>query len=139
MKDEATGFCLAIKTGRHLQHLHVTAVLRELITRYGRPRAIRSDNGSELLAGALQDELNKNGILLANIEPGKPWQNGSNESFNGTFRKECLNAEVFTSLTEARVMIEKWRCRYNERRPHSSQNYITPAMAYFGLREMRKI
>jgi putative transposase len=139
VKDEATGFCLAIKTGRHLQHLHVTAVLRELITRYGRPRAIRSDNGSELLAGALQDELNKNGILLANIEPGKPWQNGSNESFNGTFRKECLNAEVFTSLTEARVMIEKWRCRYNERRPHSSQNYITPAMAYFGLREMRKI
>ncbi len=138
MKDEATGYCLAIKTGRHLQHQDVKRVLRELITRYGRPRAIRSDNGSELLAEALQEELKKHAIKLANIEPGKPWQNGSNESFNGTFRKECLNAEVFTCLTEARVMIEKWRCRYNERRPHSSQNYITPEMAYFGLREMRK-
>ena len=126
------------KTGRHLQHGHVKAVLRELITRYGTPRAIRSDNDSELLAEALQEEIDKRGIQLANIEPGKPWQNGSNESFNGTFRKECLNAEVFASLTEARVVIEQWRCRYNERRPHSSQKYITPEMAYFGLHEIRK-
>ena len=87
---------------------------------------------------ALQEEIDKRGIQLANIEPGKPWQNGSNESFNGTFRKECLNAEIFASLTEARVVIENWRRRYNERRPHSSQNYITPEMAYFGLREMRR-
>jgi hypothetical protein len=72
------------------------------------------------------------------MAPGKPWQNGSNESFNGTFRKECLNAEIFASLTEARVIIEKWRRRYNERRPHSSQNYITPEMAYFGVRENGK-
>lgn len=67
-------------------------------------------------------------------EPGKPWQNGSNESFNGTIRRECLNAEIFGSLTEARVVIERWRRRYNERRPHSSQNYATPEMTYFGLR-----
>jgi putative transposase len=138
VKDEATGYCLAIKTGRHLQHQHVKTVLQALITRYGTPRAIRSDNGSELLAEALQKEIDKRGIQLANIEPGKPWQNGSNESFNGTFRRECLNAEMFASLTEARVVIEQWRCRYNERRPHSSQNYITPEMAYFGLREIRK-
>ena len=138
MKDEATGYCLAIKTGRSLQHRHVISLLRELITRYGRPRAIRSDNGSELLAAALCQEMDKHGIRLANIEPGKPWQNGSNESFNGTFRKGCLNAEVFSSLTEARVVIEQWRSRYNDRRPHSSQNYVTPAMAYFGLTEMRK-
>ena len=138
VKDEATGYCLAIKTGRHLQHQHVKAVLRELITRYGTPRAIRSDNGTELLAEALQEEIDKRGIQLANIEPGKPWQNGSNESFNGTFRRECLNAEMFASLTEARVVIEQWRCRYNERRPHSSQNYITPEMAYFGLRGIGK-
>jgi len=138
VKDEATGYCLAIQTGRRLQNQHVRALLGELITRYGCPRAIRSDNGSELLAVALREELDKHGIRLANIDPGKPWQNGSNESFNGTFRKECLNAEVFASLTEARVVIEQWRRRYNERRPHSSQNYITPAMAYFGLREMRK-
>ena len=138
VKDEATGYCLAIQTGRRLQNQHVRALLGELITRYGCPRAIRSDNGSELLAVALREELDKHGIRLANIDPGKPWRNGSNESFNGTFRKECLNAEVFASLTEARVVIEQWRRRYNERRPHSSQNYITPAMAYFGLREMRK-
>jgi len=138
VKDEATGYCLAIKTGRHLQHRHVTAVLRELITRYGGPRAIRSDNGGELVAAALKAEMRKHGIQPANIDPGKPWQNGSNESFNGTFRRECLNAEIFASLTEARVVIEQWRRRYNERRPHSSQNYITPEMAYFGLREMRR-
>jgi putative transposase len=138
VKDEATGYCLKIETGRHLQHQNVREVLRDLVTRYGRPRAIRSDNGSEFLAKALCIEMEKQGIKLANIEPGKPWQNGSNESFNGTFRKECLNAEIFGSLTEARVVIEKWRQRYNERRPHSSQNYITPEMAYFGLTEMRK-
>ena len=107
-----------------------------MITRFGLPQAIRSDNGSELLAAALQEQMKTYGIRLANIEPGKPWQNGSNES--GTFRKECLNAEIFASLAEARVIIEKWRRRYNERRPHSSQNYITPAMAYFGVREKRK-
>ena len=126
------------KTERRLQHQLVKVLLGELITRFGRPRAIRSDNGKELVAAALREELEKQHIQLANIDPGKPWQNGSCESFNGTFRKECLNAEVFTCLTEARVVIEKWRCRYNQRRPHSSQNYITPEMAYFGLSEMRK-
>ncbi len=86
VKDEATGYCLAIKTGRYLQSQHVKAVLRELIIRYGIPRAIRSDNGAELLALVLREELEKHDIKLANIEPGKPWQNGSNESFNGIFR-----------------------------------------------------
>ena len=138
VKDEATGYCLAIETQRHLRHTDVKALLKELIARYGRPRAIRSDNGSELLATALREEIDRHGILLANIQPGKPWQNGSNESFNGTFRRECLNAEIFTSLTEARVVIEGWRRRYNEHRPHSSQNYVTPAMAYFGNRQQRK-
>ena len=138
IKDEATGYCLAIKSGRHLQHQHVRDVLKELIVRHGAPRAIRCDNGGEFLAETLQKDLARRGIKLANIEPGKPWQNGSNESFNGTFRKECLNAEIFASLMEARVVIERWRRRYNERRPHSSQNYLTPAMAYFGLTKMRK-
>ncbi len=138
VKDEATGFCLAIKTARHLRHQDVKATMIELISRYGTPRAIRSDNGSELVAAALREEIEKRGILHANIEPGKPWQNGSNESFNGTFRRECLNAEIFGSLMEAQVVIERWRRRYNERRPHSSQGYITPEMAYFGLREKQK-
>jgi len=138
VKDEATGFCLAIKVDRSLRSEDVKAVLRELITRYGRPRAIRCDNGSEFLADILREELERQDIVLANIDPGKPWQNGSNESFNGTFRKECLNAEIFASLMEARVIIEQWRSRYNEERPHSSQNYITPAMAFFGLTKPRK-
>jgi len=138
VKDEATGFCLAIKTSRHLRHTDVLDLMNQLIVRFGKPKAIRSDNGSELLAQALQQAMRKHGIKLANIEPGKPWQNGSNESFNGTFRRECLNAEIFASLTEARVIIERWRQRYNERRPHSSQNYITPEMAYFGNRRIRK-
>jgi putative transposase len=106
--------------------------------RYHNTETLRCDNGREFLADALRQEIERRGILLANIEPGKPWQNGSNESFNGTFRKECLNAEIFASLMEARVVIEQWRRRYNDERPHSSQNYITPAMAFFGLTTMRK-
>ena len=138
VKDEATGYCLAIHVSRSIISADVITLLRQLITRFGAPRAIRSDNGSELVANALQAELKKRTITIANIEPGKPWQNGSNESFNWTFRKECLNAEIFASLTEARVLIEQWRRRYNEHRPHSTQNYVTPEMAYFGLREIRK-
>ena len=138
VKDEATGYCLAIRVGRSFVSTDLVKLLRELITRFGAPRAIRSDNGSELLAGILREEMQKRNITLANIDPGKPWQNGSNESFNSTFRKECLNAEIFASLTEARVLIEQWRCRYNERRPHSSQHYVTPEMAFFGLRAFRK-
>ena len=71
-------------------------------------------------------------IQIATIDPGKPWQNGSNESFDGTFRNECLNAEIFGSLMEARVVIEQWRQKNNQQRSHSSQYYITPEMAHFG-------
>jgi putative transposase len=138
VKDEATSFCLAIHVGRSITSSDVIEILRKLITRFGAPRAIRSDNGGELVAHALQKEMRKREIAIANIDPGKPWQNGSNESFNWTFRKECLNAEIFASLTEAQVLIEQWRRRYNERRPHSSQQYVTPEMAYFGLRELRR-
>jgi putative transposase len=137
VKDEATGFYLAIKVDRHLRSEHVKVVLIGLITRFGTPQAIRCDNGQEFLADALRREIERCGILLANIEPGEPWQNGSNESFNGTFRKECLNSEIFASLMEARWVVEQWRRRYNDERPLSSQNYITPTMAFFGLTTMR--
>ncbi len=76
--------------------------------------------------------------MSVTITPEKPWQNGSNESFNGTFRRECLVAEIFGSLAEARVIIEQWRRRYKQHRPHSSQNYITPEMAYFYRTTFRK-
>jgi len=138
VRNEATGYFLAIKVDRQIVRIRTRELLRRLIKLYGCPGAIRSDNGSKLNAVILKAEMDKHGIELGTIDPGCPWQNGSNESFNGTFRKECLNAEVFASLTEARVMIEKSRQRYNEHRPHSSQKYITPTMAYFGLRSMSR-
>ena len=105
------------ETGRHLQHReHVKAGLREMITRFACRKRSAATTAANCSQAALQEQMKSYGIQLANIEPGKPWQNGSNESFNGTFRKECLNAEIFASLTEARVIIEKWRHRYNERR-----------------------
>lgn len=131
VKDEATSYCLAIEVGTSIKNGDIKKLLKSLISRYGRPKAIRSDNGAELIADELQRCMRKNGIQIATIDPGKPWQNGSNESFNGTFRSECLNAELFGSLMEAKVVIAQWRKRYNQLRPHSSQGYITPEMAYF--------
>lgn len=134
VKDEATGYCLAIEVGTSITHTDVRVLLRQLVARYGCPRAVRSDHGPELIARELQQTIRASGAAIALIEPGKPWQNGSNESFNGTFRRECLDAELFGSLMEARVLIAQWRETYNRRRPHSSHGYITPAMKYFGLR-----
>ena len=76
--------------------------------------------------------LNDQEIIPSRIEPGKPWQNGSNESFNGTFRRECLDAELFHSLSEARVVIEDWRRLYNHERPHSALGYQVPAAVFMG-------
>ena len=132
VKDEATRFCLAIAVGRSLTHQHVIAVLRQLIARYGRPRYLRSDNGPEFIAHNLVTFLNDQEIISSRIEPGKPWQNGSNESCNGTFRRECLDAELFHSLSEARVVIEDWRRLYNHERPHSALGYQVPAAVFVG-------
>ena len=139
VKDEATGFCLCIHVDTQIRSTDIKSLLKTLVTRYGRPKAIRSDNGRELIAEALQETMKKQRIRVATIDPGKPWKNGSNESFNGTFRNECLNAEIFGSLLEAKVVIEQWRNQYNTERPHSSQKYITPEMAYFGLRSQLEI
>ncbi len=132
VKDEATRFCLAIAVGRSLTHSHVIAVLRQLIARHGPPRYLRSDNGPELVAHKLTTFLNDQEIIPSRIEPGKPWQNGSNESFNATFRRECLDAELFQNLAEARVVIEDWRRLYNYERPHSALGYQVPATAFEG-------
>lgn len=131
VKDEATGYCLAVEVNTSIKNIDVQQLLKSLICRYGRPKAIRSDNGKEFIANDLQHCIRKEGIRIATIDPGKPWQNGSNESLNGTFRNECLDAELFGSLMEAKVVIADWRRRYNKLRPHSSQGYITPEMAYF--------
>ena len=130
VKDEATRYCLAIEVGTSIRNGDVQRLLKQLIVRHGKPKAIRSDNSAQLIADELQQYLKKRGIDLLRIEPAKPWQNGSNESFNGTFRRECLDAEIFGSLMQAEVVIAAWRRRYNTQRPYSLLGYITPAMAY---------
>lgn len=134
IKDEATGYCLAIEVAASLRNGDVQRVLRALMARHGRPKALRSDNGPEFIAHELQEAIQGLGIRCATITPGKPWQNGSNESFNGTLRRECLDAELFGSLMEAQVVIAQWRKTYNQQRPHSSHGYQTPETMYFGPR-----
>jgi putative transposase len=90
------------------------------------PRFLRSDYGPEFVSPAILRWITESGIDTALIDPGKPWQNGTDESFNGKFRDECLNLEWFRTRTEATVVIEQWRRHYNEVRPHSSLGYLTP-------------
>lgn len=91
--------------------------------------------GPEFVSRALLKWIVDQGIGTALIDPGKPWQNGTGESFNGKFRDECLSLEWFRSRAEAKVMIEKWRKHFNEVRPHSSLGYLTPAVFAAKLRE----
>ena len=93
----------------------------------GFPETLVVDNGPELRGRALEEWAWHRGVKLFFIDPGKPVQNAYIESFNGRFREECLNLHWFTNLAEARRIIEAWRVDYNERRPHSSLNYRTPA------------
>ncbi len=102
-------------------------MLAKLVSVRGAPRYLRSDNGPEFVATAVLRWLTDSGIDTAYIAPGKPWQNGVDESFNGKFRDECLNMEWFRSRAEAVVVIETWRRHYNEVRPHSSLGYLTPS------------
>lgn len=137
VKDEATCFCLAIEVGRAFSHQQALAVLKRLVSLYGPPRFVRSDNGPELRAQPLLTFFEDRGMPPSRITPGKPWQNGSHESLNGTFRRECVDAEVFHSLAEARGVIEDWRPLYNQQRPHSTRGYQTPATAYWGAASPR--
>ncbi len=127
VEDEHTRECLALVAARSITSASVLAVLRELFARRGAPRRIRSDNGPEFIAKKLREWISANGSETAYIEPGAPWQNGRCESFNGRLRDECLNLELFTSLAEARTVLADFREDYNERRPHSSLGYATPA------------
>jgi putative transposase len=125
--DEYTRKCLAIRVGYALKSDDVLDVISDLFITEGLPDFIRSDNGSEFTAKPLKDWLHKLGIKTAYIEPGSPWENGYNESFNGRLRDELLNGEVFYTLKEAQVIIEQWRNHYNHVRPHSSLGYRPPA------------
>lgn len=125
--DEFTRECLAIKVARRLNSKDVLEVLAELMVVHGVPEHIRSDNGSEFRAKAVRVWLSKIGAKTLYIEPGSPWENGYNESFNGRLRDECLNVELFNNLMEAKIVIEYWRRQYNTIRPHSSLRYRPPA------------
>jgi len=125
--DEYTRECLAIVVARRLDADDVLETLTELFTQYGPPTHIRSDNGSEFTARDVRDWLRKLGVTTLFIEPGSPWENGYNESFNGTLGEEVLKREIFFTLREAKVLIEQWRREYNTIRPHSSLGYRSPA------------
>jgi putative transposase len=124
--DEFTRECLAIDVAGSIRSQQVIEVLARLISERGAPRYLRSDNGSEFVSKAILEWLEKADIQTALIEPGKPWQNGMDESFNGRFRDECLSLEWFRSRREAKVIIATWRRHYNAVRPHSSLEYRTP-------------
>jgi transposase InsO family protein len=125
--DEYTRECLAILVDRRITSQDVIEQLFNLIVFRGIPEHIRSDNGPEFTAKAVRSWLNKLGVKTLFIEPGSPWENGYIESFNGKLRDELLNREIFTTLTEARVLIAGWRKEYNQVRPHSSLGYRPPA------------
>jgi putative transposase len=132
--DEFTRECLAIKVGRRLPAKAVIEVLEQVFAERGVPQYLRSDNGPEFIAKAIQSWLKKCQVKTHYIEPGSPWQNAYGESFNGRFRDECLNMEVFYSLAEAATIVEMWRQSYNQERPHSSLGYRTPAEFAAGWR-----
>ncbi len=125
--DEYTRECLAIMIARKIKQQDVIDLLFHLFIFRGIPEHIRSDNGSEFTAKAVRKWLEKLGVKTLFIEPGSPWENGYIESFNGKLRDELLDREIFTTLEEAKVLIEQWRREYNQVRPHSALGYRPPA------------
>ncbi len=125
--DEFTRQCLAIPVDRKLNPESVLECIAGLFVRHGPPDHIRSDNGAEFTANAVREWLGRVGVKTLYIEPGSPWENGYNESFNGKLRDELLNTEIFYTLKEAQVPIDRWRQHYNTIRPHSSLCYRPPA------------
>jgi len=125
--DEWTREALAIDVAGGIRSGRVIDVLARLVSLHGAPRFLRSDNGPEFVATAVLRWLTDEGIETAHIAPGKPWQNGTDESFNGRLRDECLSIEWFRNRVEAATVIEQWRRHYNQVRPHSSLGYLTPS------------
>ena len=127
--DEYTRECLAIDVKRRMRSIHVLERMADLFMAHGTPEYIRSDNGPEFTAHLIRSWLDRLDVGTLFIEPGSPWENGFNESFNGKLRDEYLNGELFYTLAEAKILIERWRREYNEFRPHSSLGYRPPAPA----------
>ena len=125
--DEFTRESLGTVVRRKFTSLDVIEVLSELFITRGLPKHIRSDNGPEFTSRAIRQWLTNLEVGPLFIEPGSPWENGYNESFNGKLRDELLNGEIFYTLEEAKIMIERWRVHYNTIRPHTSLGYRPPA------------
>jgi transposase InsO family protein len=129
--DEFTHEALAIRIDRKLNSIDVIDVLTDLFILRGTPEHVRSDNGPEFIAKAVQEWIAAVGARTAYIAPGSPWENGFIESFNARLRDELLNGEIFYTLAEARIIIESWRRHYNTVRPHVSLGYKPPAPEAF--------
>lgn len=125
--DEFTRECHVIETERSITAQDVIATLSYLFRVHGEPEYIRSDNGPEFIASAVKQWLAESGVKTLYIEPGSPWENAYVESFNGKLEDELLGRELFTSLHEAKVLVEQYRLEYNHERPHSALKYKTPA------------
>jgi putative transposase len=126
LTDTFTRQCLGQEVDTSLSGHRVTRLLDRVVEQHGLPSEIQMDNGPEFRSKALDLWAYRNGVKLAFIDPGKPTQNGHIESFNGRFRAECLDQEWFSSLAQARRIIEEWRISYNGQRPHSSLSYVPP-------------
>lgn len=124
--DDYSRECLAWEVDTSLGGARVTRVLDRIVSQRGRPDFVRSDNGPEFTGQALDEWAYRNKVRLDFIDPGKPTQNAFVESFNSILRRECLNEHWFTSLAEARELIEAWRQEYNRERPHGSLDDLTP-------------
>jgi len=124
--DDCTRRCLGIEVDTSLSGERVARKLSQVMEINGKPQALLMDNGREFTCMKMDKWAFDNNVRLQFIEPGRPTQNGFIESFNGTLRNECLNENWFVSLTEARQIVETWRKKYNEVRPHSSLGYLTP-------------
>ena len=125
--DEYTRECLDLYSARSITSECVINRLYDLFLKKGAPDYIRSDNGPEFTSEKIQQWLSNIRVKTLFIEPGSPWENGFVESFNGKFRNELLNIEIFDTMAEAKYLIEDWRVHYNTIRPHSSLQYKPPA------------
>jgi putative transposase len=126
--DEYTRECPAILVDRRIRSDDLLDCLTGLFVEHGPPEHIRSDKGAEFTSRVVRKWLTSLGVKTLFIEPGSPWENGCNESFNYKLRVELLNGEIFYTLKEARILIERWRQEYNTFRPHNSLDYLPPAL-----------
>ena len=124
--DNFTRQCLAIEVDKGIRGEQVVSVLETIAARVGLPKTIFCDNGPEFISRTLDKWAHNNTVTLNFSRPGKPTENAIIESFNGSFRDECLNTNWFLSIEDARMKIESWRIDYNETRPHMSLGWLTP-------------